>query len=127
MKCIYRILLFAILLVIPTQLSAQLSGIKTIGPGGDYTTFAAAASDLNSVGVGGAVTFEVIPGTYTEQFELGSISGASASNTIVFQSQSGNAADVTVQFSQPSGANYIVRLNDADYVTFQNTSHPRAS
>ena len=64
---------------------AQLSGSYTIGSGGTYSTFAAAAADLNSQGVSGAVTFNVISGTYTEQFAIGNISGSSINNTITFQ------------------------------------------
>ncbi|MCK5033778.1 MAG: hypothetical protein KAS18_09095, partial [Calditrichia bacterium] len=100
---------------------AQLSGSYTIGSGGTYSTFAAAAADLNSQGVSGAVTFNIFSGTYTEQFVIGNITGTSASETIVFQAQSGNAADVDVQFTASStGDNYIARLNGTDFITFQN-------
>ena len=115
-----KILLLMVLFIVPGQLVAQLSGNRTIGSGGDFASFSEAVDTLNAQGVDGAVTFNVLSGTYMEQFEIGSITGASAANTIVFQSESGNTADVTVQFEQTSGANYIVSLNDADYVTFQN-------
>jgi len=114
-------LFYLVLILISGSAFAQLAGTYTIGSGGTYSTFTEAATALNGSTVTGPVTFNVISGTYTEQFEIGSISGASASNTITFQSQSGNNTDVVVQFSATSaGANYIARLNGADYLTFQN-------
>ena len=103
-----------------TNANAQLSGTYTIGSGGNYTSITAAVTDLNTLGVNSAVTFNILSGTYDEQFEIGIINGVSASNTITFQSQTGNAADVIIQFIQVSGSNYIVRLNGTDYITFQN-------
>ncbi|HTK82821.1 MAG TPA: hypothetical protein VL633_11055 [Bacteroidota bacterium] len=100
---------------------AQLSGTKTIGGGGDYGSFNAAAAALMSEGVSGAVTFNVMNGTYNEQVLIGSIPGASETNTITFQSQSGNRADVTLAFAPPADTNnYVVHLFGARYVTFQN-------
>ncbi len=114
-----------ILLVIAFMLSlnihAQLSGAYTIGKGGDYETFTDAAADLNKVGVSASVTFNVLSGTYTEQFILGTITGTSKFNPVVFQSQSGNAADVTVEFdAEQINNNYIVRLSDCQHVGFKN-------
>ena len=69
-----------------TAFGQALSGSYTIGSGGSYSTFTAAVADLTSNGVSGPVTFNVISGTYTEQISIGSISGASSTNTITFQS-----------------------------------------
>ncbi|UCF64675.1 MAG: right-handed parallel beta-helix repeat-containing protein, partial [bacterium] len=114
----FKLLIFGLLLL-PLLLQAQLSGTYTIGSGGTYASFGAAVTALNTQGVNGAVTFNVLSGTYTEQIEINAFSGSSASNTVTFKSQTNNASDVTLQFSQTSGANYIVRFNGADYVTFQ--------
>ncbi|MCX7606449.1 MAG: T9SS type A sorting domain-containing protein [Bacteroidia bacterium] len=43
---------------------AQLSGIYTIGPSGNYSSVSAALSALNSQGLSGPVRFEILP-TYT--------------------------------------------------------------
>ena len=112
-----------LLFILTTVGFAQLSGTYTIGSGGNYATLTAAAADLNAQGVNGAVTFNIISGTYTEQFEIGVVTGVSQVNTITFQSQSGNAADVILQFVQVSGSNYITRLNGTDYITFQNLTY----
>ncbi len=114
------VLLGALIFVTSGNLSAQLSGSLTIGSGGNYASFADAVSALNSQGVSGNVVFNVLTGVYNEQFEIGTINGVSGSNRVSFQAQTGNAADVTVQFNQTAGANYIVRLNGSDYITFQN-------
>jgi len=99
--------------------SAQLSGTFTIGSGGDYASFTAAVADLNSQGVNGAVTFNVLNGTYTEQIEI--TADGTATNTITFQSSSGNAADVILTFAASDfGDNYVASLFGCSYVTFKN-------
>ncbi|MBI3364199.1 MAG: right-handed parallel beta-helix repeat-containing protein, partial [Ignavibacteriae bacterium] len=112
--------LLLLTLFFATQALAQLSGTKTIGSGGTYASFTDAVTALTSQGVNGAVTFNVITGVYTEQITIGQISGVSAVNTITFQSQTGVAANVTLQFTPTSSNNYVVWLNQADYITFQN-------
>ncbi|MEM6646875.1 MAG: hypothetical protein AAF730_11540, partial [Bacteroidota bacterium] len=101
---------------------AQLAGTYTIGgTSPDYATFAAAAADLNTNGVSGAVIFDVRTGTYTEQLTLGAVTGTSATNTITFQSESGTASDVTLQFTPTSSSdNWTVQLIDTDHVIIQN-------
>ncbi|MBI4548251.1 MAG: hypothetical protein HY707_09740, partial [Ignavibacteriae bacterium] len=117
---LWATILIFLLALNSTPLNAQLSGTYTIGSGGNYSTFTAAVNDLTSQGVSGAVIFNVLNGTYTDQFVIGQITGASSSNTIAFQSQSGNATDVALQFTPTASNNYVVRLNQADYITFQN-------
>lgn len=96
-----------------------MNGTYTIGSSGDYTTFTDAVDDLNLRGVCGAVTFNVANGSYTsQQISLGNIAGASASNTITFQSASGDSSLVTLSHPSGSGGNYTVELNGAQYVTF---------
>ena len=66
--------------------------------------------------------FNIRSGTYNERFSLDAIPGASAVNTVTFQSETGNRADVNItSSSNSSGANnYVVRFDGADYVTFKN-------
>ena len=117
---IVRARVAAFILLCSTSSQAQVSGSKTIGPGADYTTFSAAAAALTSQGVSGAVTFNVLSGTYNEQVSIGRVPGAGETNRITFQSQSGNPADVTLAFAPTDSNNFIVRLLDASFVTFQN-------
>ena len=77
-----------------------LSGIYTIGgTSPDYATFSLAAVDLNNRGVSGPVTFNVRSGGYTEHFELFDVPGASATNTIIFQSESGDSTSVILSYN----------------------------
>jgi hypothetical protein len=99
-----------------------MSGTYTIGgSGADYPTFAAALTALNGCGVGAPVIFNVQPGTYTTQVSIGEIAGASATNTVTFQSSTGIPADVTISYAATGTAeNFVVRLNGADYITLKN-------
>ncbi|MCB0305843.1 MAG: hypothetical protein KDI38_18920, partial [Calditrichaeota bacterium] len=113
--------ILSVLLAIPAAaIYAQpLAGTFTIGSGGDYANFSAAAADLNSLGVSGPVVFEVLSGIYDDQLNLGAISGASATNPITFRAQSGNAADVTLQSNSIPLGNFVVRFNGADFVRLE--------
>jgi len=99
-------------------LAAPLSGSYTIGAKSNYASFTAAVNDLNELGISSTVDFAVSNGTYTEQISLSAISGTSATDTIVFQSASGNREDVTLQFTPTSTNNYVIRLNGSDYISF---------
>ena len=103
-------------------MQAALSGTFTIGGASpDYTTFAAAVKDLNTFGLCGPVVFNVRSGTYNEQISINDIPGASAINTVTFQSETGNTPDVNLTWAASSSANnYVVQFSGAKYVTFRN-------
>lgn len=111
--------IIAMVLFMPTY--AQLNGTYTVGgTNPDYATVVAAANDLNSNGVSGPVTFDIRQGTYTGQVVINNISGASATNRITFQSETGNPNDVIINFGPNSTAsNYIIRLDDSRYITIK--------
>lgn len=71
---------------------ASLAGVYTVGgvtP--DFPDVVTAANALNQFGVCGPVVFNIRPGTYNQgQVALGNIVGASAVNTVTFQSETGN-------------------------------------
>ena len=101
------------------MVSGALSGAYTIGNGGDYANFTSAITALNVFGINGAVAFDVISGTYNEQLLLMPVTGASSTNTITFQSQSGDSTNVILQYNNSSPTtNYTIKLNGADYITF---------
>ena len=54
---------------------------------------------MNNCGISGAVIFNVNAGTYNEQLNIASINGVSATNTVKFQSASGNNADVILTYA----------------------------
>ena len=99
----------------------KMNGTYTIGNFGDYLTFNEAVDDLKQRGVSGAVVFNVSSGTYTEQVRITEITGASATNTITFQSNSGDSSTVTLQYQSPtSSPNYTFFLDGADYIRLKN-------
>ena len=113
----------AIALIVSATSFAQLTGVKTVGTGGDYPTLAAAIAALNTSGVGtGGVTFNVAAG-HTETFasptagRITTLTG-SASSPIVFQkSGAGNNPMITAG----TGVNLldaIIAVQGCDYVTF---------
>lgn len=94
------------------------SAAYTIAPvGGDYRSFGEAIDTLNIVGIEGPVTFNVAPGTYTEQVVLNNIPGASATNTIKFI---GTGNDVLLTAATSQANNYVMLLDSASHVTLSN-------
>ncbi len=96
-----------------------LSGEFTIGKSqnADFSTIQQAADALMCGGVSSPVVFRMENGLYNEKVTLSTISGASALNTIVFESASGENADVIVGY-QSSDATIV--LNGTSYVSFEN-------
>jgi parallel beta-helix repeat protein len=108
---------------VATRQSA-LSGTFTIGGANpDFPDFDAALTVLHDNGLCGPVVFNVRPGTYTEQVAIGggrgTVSGTSGVNTVTFQSETGNRADVTVDFYSQTG-NPTLYVNDTDWLIFRN-------
>ncbi len=112
-------------------LGAGLNGTYTVGGSSpDFVSIAQAASQLTAGGTIGSVTFNIRPGTYTENVYIANIPGSAITKPVVFQSESGNKASVVLQYSCTSGAAITgttsvglvptMRLNNADYITFKN-------
>lgn len=117
--------LFAALLIAPamTVLAGDcnpLSGELKIGKeDADYASIEEAVAALKCGGVNGPVTFLLADGQYNERVDLSYIQGASAQNTITFESAKGNNSDVVLVSTSPD-APYTVRLNNASYISFEN-------
>ena len=100
---------------------AQPKGVYTIdktAPAGTPRTFASFNDAYNFIksGVDSAVVFNVAPNTgpYNEQLIMAPVPGASVLNTISFYGN-GN----TIQFSSnDSTERAVIKLRDADFVTF---------
>lgn len=97
---------------------AGLSGTYTIGgTQPDFSSFNQAIAQLNNGGAAGPVVFNVRNGTYNEQISINQIQGASATNTITLQSESGDSSQVILTYGANSSlTNYTVFLNGADYI-----------
>lgn len=104
------------------SLEAGLAGIKTIGgTAPDFATFTDAVTAMNTFGLCGSVIFDVRDGVYNEQIELSAANIATDStNNVTFRSENGDASLVTLSFAgMASTSNYVVRLDGADYFTFE--------
>jgi phosphodiesterase/alkaline phosphatase D-like protein len=97
----------------------SLSGSYSIASISDFND---ALDDLYTLGVNGAVTFNIQSGTYNDyQFSMGPVMRATGNEIVTFRSQTGNAADVELTHAATAdGDNYVVQFNGADYVTLQN-------
>ena len=103
------------------QGNSPLNGNYSIGTAGDFISFTEAVDSLISLGVNDAVIFNVVSDTYTEHISIPEIIGASETNTITFQSVSGDSTDVILSYAATvEGDNYTLKLDGADYITFKN-------
>ncbi|MEJ2636552.1 MAG: FG-GAP-like repeat-containing protein [Calditrichia bacterium] len=100
--------------------TTPLSGDYSVGSG-DYPTIKAAVDDAVMKGVSGPVRFNIMPGTYSEQLDILSIAGTDSKNTVTFQSNSGSAEDVQINYgASDMDANYVLRVYGADFLHFEN-------
>ena len=99
----------------------SLQGTFTIGgTNPDYPDFTSAVSVLHNSVLAGPVIFNVRDGSYIEQLSIGEIDGASDTNTITFQSESGDSSGVILSYAATSDTgNYIIRLKGTDYLTLR--------
>jgi len=122
LKSLFKSFILSICLLTSTISLGQLSGAYTIGAGGDYTTWTEAVDTLVSQGVSGPVIMNVFNGIYVEQITIPAITGASLTNTVTFQSNSLDSSAVTLRFSSTLADNYVVRLNAANFINFNQVS-----
>lgn len=84
-----------------------------------YANFQEVFDTLRLAGVDGPITIAVDPGVYQEQLnEQGEIPGSSATNTVTFQSITGNADDVVLKAAPTQNDNYVLHLNNTGNITF---------
>jgi hypothetical protein len=103
-----------------------LSGTKTVGTGGDYTTITAAVADYNNACLTGAVTFSLISSAYpTETFPitLNSNPFASTTNSLTISP----AASTAVTVNGPSTTSAIFKFLNARYITVDGVNSGGAS
>ncbi|TVQ07268.1 MAG: hypothetical protein EA361_18580, partial [Bacteroidetes bacterium] len=106
-----------------SDLIPAMAGGYTIGGSSpDFNTLQEAANEVAARGVVGDVIFNIRPGQYNEQVIINAIMGTSEENTVTFRSETGNKEDVEIIFSSASGSNYLVRINGASHLKFENLS-----
>ncbi|MCR4658875.1 MAG: T9SS type A sorting domain-containing protein [Bacteroidales bacterium] len=90
-------------------------GNYTIGTNQDFATFSQAIDTMNAVGIGGAVTFDVMPDIYREQVLINNIQGNDSINTITFRA----AGDgVSIQHTPVADSNYVLRVSNSESIVF---------
>ena len=104
--------IFLIFMLLLTGIKAQMSGTYTVGSGGTYSSLTAAYNALVTNGVNGPVVLSVISDLSGQQQLSGSVSGASATNTITITSSTGNANSFTVGTSTTSSLNLSGGINN---------------
>lgn len=105
-------------------LRPALSGSYSICTNGNFRAISSAVSALKIGGILAPVTFNLCAGTYSEQVVLPKIAGTSTTNTITFQSASGNPNDViitTISTVAPN-SHTIYFSEDAGYYNLKNLS-----
>ncbi|MBT7142286.1 MAG: hypothetical protein HN894_03025, partial [Bacteroidetes bacterium] len=103
-----------------SNMQTAFAGTYTIGATGDYPDFTTAVDVLTTVGLCGPVIFNVETGVYTERIGIPEIIGNNATNTITFQSLSGDSTDVVLQWPTGSSDNSVFKASGVDYLTIQN-------
>ena len=96
---------------------SPLTGTKTIGTGGDFSTFTDAINSLNFNYVGtGGVTFNVNPGTYYEN-PPAIIQTGSETDPIVFQAAPGARINPVIK-ATGGASSFGIKVEGASWITF---------
>ena len=75
---------------------------------------------MATLGIEGNVTFNIVPGNYSEKVTLDAVNGTSSAATVTFQSATGNAADVVFSSDETSDTEGVWTINGTDYLTLKN-------
>ncbi|MBK7958250.1 MAG: hypothetical protein IPK03_09105 [Bacteroidetes bacterium] len=102
-----------------------LSGNYTIDSamatdGSNFRSFNDAIASLNSCGITGPVRFTIAARTYNGALSIGSVFGASAVNTVIFDGV--NSANVIITAPTSAAAPAVLRFNACSFVTFRNVT-----
>ncbi len=103
--------------------NSLISGSYTLGsPTADFANFQDLFDALNQCGIVGPTVINILPGVYDYQMTFtNSIQGIDSTNTLTFQSSTGNKDDVLIKFNATT-SNWVVGINAMKYLTFKNLS-----
>lgn len=114
------LLITLFLLFISFSSSGQLAGTYTIGHNTninyDFNTISAAIDSLEQVGVSGPVIMKIDSGIYNEQVEIHTINNTSSSNTVTFESLSGDSSDVIITYNLQNTADDVILIDSTSYL-----------
>lgn len=100
-----------------TTVTTGKSGTYTVGAGADFGTIQGAVNSLKD-GIDGPVVINIKRGIYNENVEIPEIPGASATNTITIQSESGDYHDVQIYHNTYNEPTYSDDKMFAEYGVF---------
>lgn len=105
---------------ISASVKGGLEGTYTIGGATpDYTTISAAIAALVTAGACDTVTFNIRTGTYSEELDIPFLTIAPGA-VVIFQSETGNANDVTITRNYTSGStNRMIEITNASHLRFK--------
>ncbi|MCX6304981.1 MAG: T9SS type A sorting domain-containing protein [Bacteroidetes bacterium] len=114
------------LLITNIAASQPLTGNKTVGTGGSYTTITMAVAALNANGVGeGGVTFLLTDASYTETHPLTITAQGNAASVVIFKPAAGVSPQITL--SATATAQWGIKLDGADYIVFDGSNNGTAT
>ncbi|MEP6646359.1 MAG: hypothetical protein ABJC12_04670, partial [Saprospiraceae bacterium] len=101
------------------SIHSGMVGTYTIGGSNpNYSTFAAAVTDLVNIGLCDTVIMNVRPGTYIEHIVIPEIKGITGKQ-VIFRAENGDSSSVILQYNATvSNANYVIRFDSAHDVVF---------
>lgn len=97
-----------------------ISGNKTVGVGGDYTTLTAAVAAVNGAVITGPVTLSLTDATYPSEtfpITLNANGGSSSTNTVTIKPATGINPAIS-----GSSASCMINLNGADWTTIDGSN-----
>lgn len=103
------------------SLIPSMCGTYTVGgTNPSFPTVTRAVEFLHSAGIGCPVVFKIRDGVYNEQLELKVVRGSSPTNTITFESESGDSSKVLLtSLANITSYRYTMNLNGALHVRFR--------
>jgi len=102
----------------------RMKGTYTIGgTNPDFINISSAVQSLANSGICGPVTFNIRDGNYTDYIVMRAINGASARDTIVFQSESRDKTRVNIRHNATETEfNSVWSINEASYITIRDVT-----
>ncbi|MCX6266340.1 MAG: T9SS type A sorting domain-containing protein [Bacteroidetes bacterium] len=119
---ILSLLLLGNILVCNNVKSQPLTGNKTVGSGGNYSTLAMAIMALNANGVGaGGVTFLLTDAQYSEPLPLTISAKGTAANPVIFKPAAGITPGIILNAT--SASQWGIKLDGTNYLVFEGSGN----
>lgn len=110
--------------------STPLAGPYTVGgSNADFPSLANAIDAAQAIGIGAAVQFNLLTGTYPTNLFIGSIPGVGVGKQLEINSAARHRDSVTLTHNAVSLTdNYIIKLNNSSFISIKNlTLNPQSS